>query len=202
MRCGTIMCLCVVGIYLKWNYCVQPTYLQCSWFGICPVWNSQEDREIMIIQGTEWFNQHISIQLCPSIPHTRTMAKGIENSQELRKLYLFSNALKVCIVGSYIYIVFNTGWMLFDQSAPKVEYRIQWTSQGLSFLARRASYLLQQFPILDPSGGPCVSRVPPSFAPAPSPSLGSFLAMAKNMSFTLRAVFALVSMKSSPFSSA
>jgi hypothetical protein len=64
--------------------------------------------------------------------------------------------------------------------------------------------LLQQDPIFAPSlFAPCVSLVPPEPAPAPpSPSLGSFLAIAKNMSLTLRAVLADVSMNNKPFSSA
>ena len=64
-----------------------------------------------------------------------------------------------------------------------------WRSPRLS---QYPGYLLQQDPILLPSAPPpCVSRVPPDPAPAPpSPSLGSFLAMARKMSLTFRAVLA------------
>ena len=51
-------------------------------------------------------------------------------------------------------------------------------------------YLLQQEPIFEPSWAVSApSLVPPVLlAPAASPSLGNFLAMARKMSFTLRAV--------------
>jgi len=66
------------------------------------------------------------------------------------------------------------------------------------------SYLLQQLPIFPPApSDPSSSLFPPLPLAAPaSPSLGSFLAMARKMSFTLSAVFAEVSMNKSPFSSA
>ena len=49
---------------------------------------------------------------------------------------------------------------------------------------------LQQEPSLEPSCAPAaVRRVPPVAAPpAPSPSFGNFFAIARKMSFTLRAV--------------
>merc|ERR1719234_218614 len=63
------------------------------------------------------------------------------------------------------------------------------------------SYLLQQelFGAFSP---PAVALIPPAPAAPPSPSFGSFLAIAKNMSFTFSAVLALVSMKRRLFSSA
>lgn len=64
-------------------------------------------------------------------------------------------------------------------------------------------YCLQQDfapPVL---ASPSPSLFPPVLGPAPpSPSLGSFFAMARKMSLTLRAVLADVSMNKRPFSSA
>jgi len=69
------------------------------------------------------------------------------------------------------------------------------------FLESHKSYLLQQ-ELFGASPPPAVALIPPAPAAPPSPSFGSFLAIAKNMSFTFSAVLALVSMKRRLFSSA